>query len=45
MRISYSDIKLITLEDLMDILPGYVFICDGDSKEIIIKEKTKDERR
>ena len=45
MRISYSDIKLSTLEDLMDILPGYIFICDGDSKVVIIKEKTKDDKR
>ena len=44
MRINYDNITLKTLIDLMEILPNYVFICDGDSKEIIIKEKVNDKK-
>ena len=39
MRINYNNITIKTLLDLMEILPNYDLICDGDSKEIIIKEK------
>ena len=41
MRLNYSK---ITIWSFMEFLPDYTFICDGDRKEIIIKEKTKDEK-
>ena len=43
-RISYENLKISSLIDFMELLPEYNFICDGDRKEIIIKEKTKDEK-
>ena len=44
MRIKYDKITLESIILLMDLFPDYNFICDGDSKEIVIKEKVKDEK-
>lgn len=44
MRINYKDLTIKELLNLIEILPDYNFICDGDTKEIIIKEKNKDEK-
>lgn len=43
-EISYEDISFNSLMNLIDMLPGYVFRCDGDRKVIIVKEKANDKR-
>lgn len=44
MRLNYNKITIADILSFMEFLPDYNFICDGDRKEIIIKEKTKDEK-
>ena len=44
MRINYENITLKTILNLIEIFPDYKFICDGDEKVIILKEKSKDEK-
>ena len=41
MRIRYDKITIESILMLMDLFPDYDIICDGDMKEIIIKEKVK----
>lgn len=41
MRIRYEKITLYSILMLEDLFPDYDIICDGDMKEIIIKEKVK----
>lgn len=41
-EIKYEDITLKSLLNLIEVLPGYVFKCDGDRKVIIVKEKVND---
>ena len=41
MRIRYEKITLESILLMVDLFPDYDFLCDGDSKEIIIKEKVK----
>ena len=44
MRIRYDNITIETILFMMELFPDYNFICDGDMKEIVIKEKCKDEK-
>lgn len=41
MRIRYDKITLESIELMKDLFPDYDIICDGDNKEIIMKEKIK----
>ena len=41
MRIRYDKITIESIIMIQDLFPDYDIICDGDSKEIIIKEKVK----
>lgn len=41
MRIRYEKITLESILLMIDLFPNYDFLCDGDMKEIIIKEKVK----
>ncbi|MBR2652625.1 hypothetical protein IKD56_04795 [bacterium] len=42
MRIKYETITLKTILNLVDLFPNYDIICDGDTKEIVFKEKIKE---
>ena len=41
MRIRYDKITIESILMIEDLFPDYDIICDGDLKEIIIKEKVK----
>lgn len=41
MRIRYDKITIESIIMIQDLFPDYDIICDGDLKEIIIKEKVK----
>lgn len=45
MRLRYEKITLESILMMIDLFPDYNFICDGDKKEIIIKEKTKEDKQ
>lgn len=45
MRLRYEKITLESILMMIDLFPDYNFICDGDNKEIIIKEKTKEDKQ
>ncbi len=44
MRIRYDKITIESILMIQDLFPDYNIICDGDMKEIIIKEKLKEEK-
>lgn len=45
MRIKYDRITLESILMMMELFPDYNIVCDGDSKEIILKEKTSEEKK
>jgi hypothetical protein len=45
MRIRYEKITLESILMMIDLFPDYNFICDGDRKELIIKEKSSEEKK
>lgn len=45
MRIRYDKITIESILMIQELFPDYNIICDGDMKEIILKEKTKEEKK